>query len=62
MAQPASRMECQRSTPLAARSMALPLGLDMMPVVSLVMVALIWRELKTSSGRDALAEGDVHPV
>lgn len=48
--------------PLVVRAMALPVGINPMPLVSAAMVWLIWRELRAPSGRNALTEGHVHPV
>lgn len=37
-------------SPLVTRAMALPLGINLMPLVSLVMVALIWSRLQGTAG------------
>jgi len=37
-------------SPLATRAMALPMGINMMPLVSLAMVVLVWRSLRGTTG------------
>ena len=49
-------------SPLVARALALPVGADIMPLVSLATVWWVWRRLGERSGPNPLAEGDVHPV
>jgi hypothetical protein len=46
--------------PLVTRAMALPLGINPMPLVAAAMVWMIWGELH--SGADALPKGDVHSL
>ena len=46
--------------PLVTRSMALPLGINPMPLVAAAMVWMIWSELRSSA--DALPESDVHSL
>jgi hypothetical protein len=41
-------------SPLVTRAMALPVGINTMPLVSLVMVVLVWRSLRDATGAESV--------
>jgi len=41
-------------SPLVTRAMALPMGINTMPLVSLVMVVLVWRSLRDATGAETV--------